>query len=417
MKLTKEVKTGGIVLITFGMLVWGINFLKGRDIFFRGDIYYGIYPKVDGLTDASPVYYKGFKVGSVRDIEIHPEKQDRFLVTFAIHKQVKFPKNTQAEIYSLDLMGSKGVQFIPVDSQGLLMPGDTLASSVMGDFVDQMSIQVLPLKEKTEKLIVKLDSTLTKLSLFFDASTQRHFASSVANLDKSLGNLADITDVVSRQLTEGGNIDNSLKRMDALTATLSSRREKIGTGIDNFVEISNQMKGAELDKAITELKNTLNETTAILAGINQGEGSVGMFLHDKQLYNRLADASESLDRLLLDVKENPKRYVHFSLIDFGDNVRTRKSAEGVDGIVFQVLVAESKKTLGIAGKEVEPGLRIYEDYDGTKFFYVVGLYRTFGEAELLMNRIKDLYPQAEVIALENGKPIRLGKAKRTTNSH
>lgn len=414
MELSKEVKTGAVVLVTFGLLIWGINFLKGRDIFFTGDLYYGVYNKVDGLTDASPVYYKGFKVGSVRDIEIHPETQDRFLVTFAIHKKVKFPKNTQAEIYSLDLMGSKGVQFIPLDNKGHLEPGDTLMSSVMGDLVDQMSIQVLPLKEKTERLIVKLDSTLAKISLFFDASTQRHFASSVANLDKSLGNLEEITGALAQHTQEGGTVDNSLRRIDALTATLASRREKIGSSLDNIAELTTQMKDAELGMTIEELKSTLHETSNILAGVNKGEGSMGMFLHDKQLYNRLADASESLDRLLLDIKEQPKRYVHFSLIDFGDKTKSRKSAEGFDGIVFQVLLAESKKTLGIAGKEVESGLRIYEDYDGTKFYYVVGLYRTYGEAESLMNRSKEMFPQAEVIALENGKPIRLGKAIRTT---
>jgi phospholipid/cholesterol/gamma-HCH transport system substrate-binding protein len=412
MKLTREVKTGIIVLLTFGILVWGINFLKGRDIFFTGDKYYGIYNRVDGLTDASPVYYKGFKVGLVRNIEIHPADQNKFLVTFAITKKVSFPKNTVAEIYSLDLMGSKGVQFIPNGNSGKLMAGDTLPCSVMGDFVDQMSIQVLPLKEKTEKLIVKLDSTLTKMDAFFSESNQQHFNSAMSSLDASLANINQITASVNQQLGEGGNLNNSLKRLDVLTASLAGKSHQIARSLDNLAVVTDQLKAANLDSTLADLNKSLSQASKMLADINKGEGSVGLLLKDEQLYNRMADAAENMDRLLVDVKERPSRYVHFSLVDFGGDEKTRQSARGTQGVVFQVLLEESKKALGMAGKEIEPGLRIYEDYDGTKYYYVVGLYRQYDEANGLLARCKELYPRAEVIALENGEPMRLGKAVR-----
>lgn len=412
MKLTKEVKTGAVVLFTFGILVWGINFLKGRDIFFTGDFYYGEYNRVDGLSDASPVFYKGFKVGSVRDIEIHPTDPNKFLVTFAINKKVRFPSDTRAEIYSLDLLGSKGVQFVPMGGNGVLTSGDTLVSSVMGDFVDQMSIQVLPLKEKTERLIVKLDSTLTQMGGFFDTKTQIRFTSAVANLDATLANLAQLSQTMNTQFAEGGNLDNTLRRVDLLSATLAGKREQIANSLDNLSEVTGQLKNADLGKTIGELQGTLAEASGVLSGINQGEGSMGMLLHDTQLYNRMADAAENLDRLMIDIKERPNRYVHFSLIDFGGEEKTRQSAVGIQGVVFQVLLVESKRPMGLAGKELEAGVRVYEDYDGSKYYYVAGLYRHSSEAEALLGRVKDLYPQAKVIALDHGEPIRLGKAVR-----
>jgi phospholipid/cholesterol/gamma-HCH transport system substrate-binding protein len=415
MKLNREVKIGGVVFIAFGMLVWGINFLKGRDIFFTGDKYYGVYNRVDGLTDASPVYFKGFKVGLVRDIQIHPNDNNKFLVTFAINQKVAFPANTVAEIYSLDLMGSKGVQFIPGSGSGHLMPGDTLFSSVMGDFVDQMSIQVLPLKEKTEKLIVNLDSTLAKMGMFFSESSRRHYSSALENLDASLGNINQISFEISKQLAEGGNLDNSLKRLDVLTAMLAGRSKQLAQSIDNLALISEQLKSAHLDSSLIALKVALAETSQLLTDLNDGEGTIGLLLKDEQLYNRMVDAASNMDRLLVDVKERPKRYVHFSLMDFSTDEQRRQSVAGVQGVVFQVLLEVSKKTLELSGKEIEPGLRIYEDYDGSKYYYVVGLYRRYEEAETLLAKCKDVYPNAEVIALENGEPIRLGKAVRKVN--
>jgi phospholipid/cholesterol/gamma-HCH transport system substrate-binding protein len=410
MKLAREVKIGITVLVAFVVLIWGFNFLKGRDIFFTGDIYYGVYNRVDGLTDASPVYYKGFKVGTVRTIDIHPDDQQRFLVTFAIFKKVRFPKNTVAEIYSLDLMGTKGVQLIPGDTPGYMDPGDTFSSSVMGDLVDQMSIQVLPLKEKTEKLIVKLDSTLTQLSGFLGNENQRQFAASLRELNTTLSNVTIITESLKQQVSAGGNLDNTLKNLDGLSSSVNGQKDKIKLMIDNFSEFSTDLQRVEIDKTVENLKNTLDEAQKVFAAVNSGEGSAGMLMKDKQLYYRLTDASSNLDRLLMDVRHNPKRYLHFSAIDFGKSDYVANSSVNAEGIVFEVLIKESKTPLDWGGKEIEPGLRIFEDFSGNSYIYVVGQFRNYEEAQALQEKLKPTYSDATVIALKSGKPIKLSKA-------
>jgi len=410
MKYSKEIKIGITVLVTFVILVWGVSYLKGKDLFFKGDKYYAVYNRVDGLTDGSPVFYKGFKVGTVWSIEINPEDNQKFLVTFAIQQKVLLAKNTVAEIYSLDLMGTKGVQLNPGTGTEYMKSGDTFSSSVMGDLVDQMSIQVLPLKEKTEKLIVKLDSTLTKLGAFFDDENKRQFAASLRELNTSITNVTAISEAMKQQVSAGGNLDNTFRRLDALSATVNGQREKIKLMIDNFAELSTDLKKAQIGQAIDSLKMTLSETEKLLASVNNGEGTAGLMLKDKQLYYRLTDASSNLDRLLMDVRHNPKRYINISAVNFGGSDYMAQSTSNMEGIVFEVLLKKSKTPLDWAGKEIEPGLRIFEDFDGGTYLYVTGQSHNYDETAALQQRLAAQYKDAIVIALKNGKPIKVSKA-------
>ena len=415
MKLNKEFKIGLTAISAFAILIWGLNFLKGNDIFFSGNKYYGIYKRVDGLTDASPVYYKGFKIGAVRNIEIHDINKVNFIVTFEINDDVTFPSNTIAQIYSLDLMGSKGVQFIEGDSKTFLNPGDTLKSSVIGDFVDQMSMQVLPLKEKTEKLIVKLDSTLTQLSDYFSPENKKRFDRIMQSLDNTMVNIDHISAEADRKLKTGGVIDNSLNNIDSLVASVAAKRQEIISTIDNLSEFSKNLAKADLNESLGSLKNTLGEVDSLLMTVNSGEGSLGMMLHDKELYYRLTDASADLDRLLLDVKHNPKRYLSFSAINFGKKVYIQDNGLGKNGIAFMVLLKKSEKPIDhLAGKEIESGLRIYEDYDGDNYLYTTGQSNSYEEAENILSRVKPQYPDANIIAYEYGQSIRVNKAIKKT---
>ena len=179
--IKKEIKIGIFAIVTIAILGWGINYLKGRDIFFRGNIYYGVFNKVDGLNDSSPIYYHGFKVGSVRDIVIDQSMGDRFIVTFALTKTINLPDNSIAQIYSLDLLGSKGIQFIKGNSSSFLQPYDTLSTSIMADITDQLSTSVLPLKEKTERLISRFDSVLGQVGQIVDKENVRNINQAIAD--------------------------------------------------------------------------------------------------------------------------------------------------------------------------------------------------------------------------------------------
>ena len=412
MKLNREVKIGIVMLASFLILLWGMNFLKGRDLFLAGNKYYGVYSRVDGLTDASPIYYKGFKIGTVRDIKIHPTNRHKFVVTFTITEKVTFADNTIAELYSLDIMGAKAIQIKPGTSSQSLTPGDTLISEFRIDFVDQMSDQMLPLKDKTEKLIVKLDSSLTQMSTFFDADTKKYFDTSVRDLSITMKNMANISQALNQQLSSGGNAEQIVQHLNGITAMLDSRKENMGKAIDNFTAISQSLSQAQIDQSIKTLDSTLTSLMVTIEGLNKGEGTLGKALKDDELYNNMAKATDNLNNILLDVKANPKRYMSFSAIHIGRKVPLTETL--ASEITFSVMLTTSVTPLPIANTELESGQKIKEELNANTYQYTAGAFKTYSETENLLEKAKISYPNAEIIAKENGQPIDLNKAIRKT---
>ncbi|MBN2742779.1 MAG: MCE family protein [Marinilabiliaceae bacterium] len=410
MKLTREIKIGMVVVFSFLILLWGMNFLKGRDLFLAGNKYYGVYSRVDGLTDASPIYYQGFKVGTVRNIEIHPTNPKQFLVTFTITEKVAFPDNTIAELYSLDIMGAKAISIKPGDSQRSLSPGDTLISMFRTDFVDQMSDQMLPLKEKTESLIVRLDSSLIRAGTFLDADTKKYFDASMRDMSITMNNMADITSQLKEQMSRGGDIQMIVEHVNQLTEMLNSKREQLGQTIDNFSELSGTLADGRLEQSMHALDSTVNTLRATLDGLNRGEGTLGMALKDEALYENMTLATNNLNKILLDFKANPKRYVSFSAISFGKKVSLNDVAE--QGIQFFVALQSSPQPIQFPNRNVIAGQKVHENYDGKIYSYWSGAFETYPLAQQFFESVKGDYPDATIFAKEDGQNISLEKAIR-----
>jgi len=411
--MKKEIKIGATVLVAFLIVIWGLNFLKGRNIIQVGEYYYGVYSRIDGLTKASPVFYRGFKIGSVRDIVFHPVHADRFLVTFALNSELQLPKDSKAQIYSLDLMGSKGVQFIPGVRDDLLMIGDTMNTSVMGDLKDQVSMEVLPLKDKTERLIVKLDTVLTNIDAIFSDEKQR-FHASMINLNKSMQHFEVISRSLANKVADDGEISVMLKHTDTIMAMLSAQKPFIDTTFSNLASFSQQLESARIDESVEQLKLTLSQVNLIMDKLNKGEGSMGKMLSDDELYLSLNDVTTNLNRLLIDVRHNPKRYVSFSAIDLGRKSVVSGNENIVTGIVYQVVLKESKEPLEFSKQVLNNEYKVFEDYRDSKYYYTIGQFSTFDEAKEILDEVIKNFDESKVVALENGVSISVKKAKKIT---
>lgn len=399
------------------VLIWGMNFLKGTNIFLSGDTYYGVYSRVDGLNQGSPIYYKGFKVGSVREIKMHPTQQGLFLITFFINEPVKLNENTVAQIYSLDLMGSKGVQLIEAPGTRLLNPGDTLRTSVMGDLVDQVSMEVLPLKEKTERLIVKLDSVLTDIGSVFSVENRKNLEYSIKSLHLTMANVALISEKLNHALDDNGSIGMSLSNMEAFTNALQMQRANLDIITANLAGFAVQLNQSDIAGLMSSADSTLIVLNGLIDKATKGDGSLGMLLSDQSLYLNMQDATANLDRLLADIRHNPERYLHFSAVNFGRRiyVNTNESLAEEKGIIFKVKVAQSNTPLEIRNSIVLDDKVVFEDYNGKSYVYTVGETRSYPEILKLNDRLLPIFPEANIIALKDGKPIRLKSALRKIN--
>jgi phospholipid/cholesterol/gamma-HCH transport system substrate-binding protein len=199
--------------------------LKGKNFFLNSSNYYGIYSFVEGLNEGCPIYYKGFKIGSVSSIEFHPQYQKEFLVTFHLTKKPLITNKTTAQLYSVDLLGTKAIQFINIGDimeEGTidLYPGDTLKTSIMGDLKDQVSTEVLPLKDKVENLIITLDSVLTNIGRVFTWENKNNLNQSIISFHRTVNSLEESMAIINATLKKGGEINASFQNIEEITAAI-----------------------------------------------------------------------------------------------------------------------------------------------------------------------------------------------------
>ncbi|MFW6043571.1 MAG: MlaD family protein, partial [Marinilabiliaceae bacterium] len=296
-KISREYRIAITVIVALAILLWGVNFLKGKNLFDTGDTYYGVYSKVDGLTEASPVYFNGYKIGTVTKLDFSPSDQ-KFVVKLSLSQKLPVTDQTLARISSLDMMGTKAVKFVDVQKGSPIQPGDTLKTEVEKGLQDQLTSEVMPVKNKLENLIVKLDTTLSGVNDVFSDHNNKNLAEGMNSFRGMMKNLEQSTAALDVSLGEGGAIQHSLARIDSLTYAVNQQRQTIQSTMENVAAFSGQLKAMNLDTMATRLDSSVTAVNTLLRKTNEGEGSLGMMVSDKGLYYNLLDASANLDRLL-----------------------------------------------------------------------------------------------------------------------
>ncbi|MDR0661479.1 MAG: MlaD family protein [Prevotellaceae bacterium] len=305
MKIKKELKIGIYLVITVAVLYWGLNFLRGKDIFGKNQKFYAVFENVQGLQQTSNVLIRGLKVGMIEKIVLN-EEENNFIVTLRIDSKYNIPVGTRAVIYSVDLLGSKAIKLEFGNSDKLHIDGDTLAAGIEGDLTTVLD-GLVPIKDK---LNVTLDQVNTLLSSFNKVLNDK----STENLNKGIENFSNITESlnsIAKALDESieeekGTISKLLGNVEEFTDNLKGNNDKINTIISNLVEVSDGLSGANFG----DLADNLND---IIRKLKEGEGSLGKALTNDSLYINLVNTTNSLNTLLKDLKENPGRYVQISV--------------------------------------------------------------------------------------------------------
>lgn len=307
MKFSKEAKIGLLITIALVALIWGINFLKGKDFFTTSDKYYAIYDDVDGLVKSNPVIMSGYRIGIINQIEFIPDKSGRLLVTMLIDNDVHISKDAVANIVSSDLLGAKAMRIDLGISPEKAKSGDTLIASLETSLTSKLGKQVGPVKDKVENLIVSLDSVSNMLLQVFDPNTKNNLRSSILHFNRSMTSLDYMVS------DEKGQLKVMFDNLASITSNLKKHNAEISNAITNISTLTDTIARARFASAINNADLAMMQFNELMEKINKGEGSLGLLVNDKQLYNNLEVASKNLDELLKDLKANPKRYVHFSM--------------------------------------------------------------------------------------------------------
>ncbi len=413
--LSKEIKIGLVVVVSFIILIFGTKYLKGLEVFSKSTNYFVVYDHVEGLNEGSPIIFRGFKVGSVRKITLHPTRTNKILVTCLITENVVLATDTKAEITSLDLLGAKGINLLEGRNPNLLMPDDTLSQAYEQTLKQQFETEIAPIKAKFDVVLLRLDTLLKYTNELMSPNNSQGLTMGLADFNVSMRNLKGISNTINSELSIGGSLNNSFKNFDTISSTLSSKSSSLNRIISNLDTTTTQLKNANLEKTIKYLNDVLVKATSILDSVNQGAGTAGMLLNDKTLYYSLLSSANNLDRLLIDVKQNPKRYINVSAIDWSKNVYLSPSGDGTiandEMPDFSVQLNKASLPLDLKSKEVH-GYVVEEMVYKSNYLYLLGKSKSFLETKKIFELVKNEYPNAEIVAFKKGDSISLKKAMK-----
>lgn len=301
MKISKEAKIGILAISTGIMLYFGFRFLKGTDFFATNNIYYATYANIDGLTKSNPVTINGLTVGRVKLVELMQNKNNQILVTVEVDKDIELGKNTEAVLMDNGLLGSKMIELRIKKSRNKMQEGDTLVASY------ESGLSAL-LADKTAPIIDKLNLTAVRINDLLG-----EFSGVGNKINGTLSNFEETSVVLKLIVNENrDNFSGLTTNLNTLSSSLVKTESQIRPLISKMDAFADSLNHLQLSKAIDNTNKTVLELNQIIKKINEGHGSLGALINNDSLYNNINGVSTNLQKLLIDLRLNPKRYIKLS---------------------------------------------------------------------------------------------------------
>lgn len=293
MKITKEIKIALVAIVSIVLLFFGMNFLKGMTLFSNGDSYYITFKDISGLSSSSPIFANGYRVGVVKDVSFDYENNGDVVVEFMVDDDLQIPRGSTAEIVS-DLMGNVKMNLLLADNpRDFVAKGDTIMgvinSGMLGKAKDMIPV--------IEKMLPKLDSILANINMLL----------SDPNIGRTLGNVQKTTE----------NLTVTTQQLNALMANVNKDvpglMGKASGLLDNANNLTSNLAAVDVASTVAKVDQTLANVQQLTSKLNDNKGTLGLLMNDETLYYNLTNTVLSADSLLNNLREHPKRYVHFSL--------------------------------------------------------------------------------------------------------
>ena len=324
----RYIASGLLAIFIIATAYWGLNFLKGKDLLNPNKQFFAIYERIDGLDVASPITVNGYKIGQVTKIDLLPELNGKVLVSFETKKEYEIPDSSVAEIYSMDLMGTKGIQIIFSECKTNYKSGDTIASTIEQSLKDQVSMQMLPIKNQAEELMAEIQDAIKIINSIFNEDTRKNLEQSFESFRRTMSYLEGASFTIDTLLaTERQRLARIITDIDIVTHALAQSSDDVTNLFSNLSSFSDTLMALEISQTISNANNVIRDISLITEKINNGEGSLGQLLNNDTLYYYLENTTLSLDKLLTDIRLNPRKYINFSVMSFGRTINVANEDE------------------------------------------------------------------------------------------
>lgn len=300
--MKKELKIGILAIVVLAATFFVINFLRGKDILNREYELVSFYGDVQGLLPSSPVYIKGFKAGTVSEVDYDKEKGG-FDVVCSISKDFPVPEDSRMTIYSADLMGGKAVRIDLGSSATCAADGARLVPSVSPDMLSSIAAGIEPLISRGSEVLDNLDSALTNLNLTMSPGNREHFRSILENLDNTVARAREVAASVEGRT---GDIEAFITNMNSISEQLEAVVAKADSAMSDVEKVAGQLGEADF-------KGTVSNINSLLEQVQNPDGTVGRLMNEGALYDSLDSLISNIDSLVRKIEKNPRKYLKISV--------------------------------------------------------------------------------------------------------
>jgi phospholipid/cholesterol/gamma-HCH transport system substrate-binding protein len=302
MRYSKEFKVGILVTAAIAIFYVGFNYLKGIEVFNKSAKYYAIYENIDGLTVSNPVVINGLSVGRVSSIRLDQKNNNQIVVELQVVDGLVLGDSTVALLINSDFLGSKAIELQIGPLINLIESGDTLIGSIDPSITEFLKDNALPVANS-------LGVTLRAINNILD-----DFSGNGPKVNDMVDQVQATTHVIRDMAQENRrNVRVLTQNLTELSAELNLISKEISPLMGKIDVVADSLQQLSFSESFNKINQSLDELNLFLAKLNENDGTLQKMLDDEALYNNLNKSAASLDSLLKDMKDNPNRYVHFSL--------------------------------------------------------------------------------------------------------
>ncbi|MFT5860365.1 MAG: phospholipid/cholesterol/gamma-HCH transport system substrate-binding protein [Flavobacteriaceae bacterium] len=318
MKFSKEIITGVSTVLAIGLLVTGVNFLKGNSFFGGDDVYYAYFPNSGGVSGATSVYVDGVEIGKVLNVEYlgGTDSLKRVKMTFNIQlENFKIIKESRIEAGAIDLF-TKGLNLILTAdaSKGNYKPGDEIQGFVTQDIMSTVEGYADPITQKLQTMMVSVNKMVDGVTIFWDETASSEIEASMREVKLAIKKFGSAAEQIENLVaTEKIKISRIMTNVQQISENLKNSNDAVRKIVGNMEVLTDDLVSADFKSVIGDAQKTLQAVNSILDAANQGEGTLGKLLSDEALYNELVNTNVELQGLLNDLQLHPEKYIHFSV--------------------------------------------------------------------------------------------------------
>ena len=302
MKITKEFKIGFFAVTVLVVSFFLINYLRGEDIFNREIEVSSRFEKLEGLVPSAPVYIKGYKVGKVSEV-IYDAKTGDFEVTCSILKDFIIPEDSKMTIYSVDIMGGKGVRIDLGSSETAIEDGGVLVPAFEAGLMDALGSSITPLLEKVSSALDSVSVTVSGVNKLLSEANQANISKSLAHLEGTMSSLNKIAGGIDGKSAE---LDKFMDNLASLSQQMVAIAAKADGVMESVSSVASEISASDIEGVVTSFKE-------LLMNMNDPDGTIGKLFVDNSVYDSLDALLSDIDILVRKMQENPKKYIRLSV--------------------------------------------------------------------------------------------------------